>query len=106
MMAINWTKIGKLKTDLEKVVIPFDLYTGMALVTDELKGKGFSYDHMLTDQSTILVFKSEEEKATITVEKENLLIRQYNKDTGKLKVLYVLKPTQREFKLLITDNKK
>tara|TARA_R110000796_G_scaffold100093_1_gene208548 strand:- start:101 stop:418 length:318 start_codon:yes stop_codon:yes gene_type:complete len=98
------TKAKKLKEDLESVSVPFDLFTGLSLVTEELNQKKFYYSHMNTDHSPTLVFESKKlkERVSVVIEKENLLIRQFTikEDTRKLKVLYVLKPAQRKFNLV------
>lgn len=99
------TKIAQLKKDLETVKVPFDLFTGLSLVTQELKDKDFKYIHMTNDHAPILTFESKKikERVSVTIEKENLLIRQFTitGDTRKLKVLYVVKPSERKFNLII-----
>jgi hypothetical protein len=103
-MAKTKTISSKLNDDLATVIIPFDLFTGLSLITEELKSKGFKYAHMINEHAVTLIFESTKlkEKVSVIVEKENILIRQFTMDgdNRKLKVLYVLKPSQREFKLL------
>lgn len=98
-------KRPSLKRDLKTIDVPFDLYTGLSLVIEEMKTKKFAYKELIKDASDILIFKSvrKKESISINIEKDNLLIRQYSlidKDRRKLKVLYVVKPTERIFKLV------
>jgi len=97
-------KSTKWDEDIKSISVPFDLFTGLSLVTEELKKKDFTYTKMVKDHSPILIFESKklEERVSIVIEKENLLIRHFiiKNDTRKLKVLYVLKPSERKFKLV------
>ena len=97
------------KTELEKAIkelkIPFDLYAGFSLVIDELNKKSFIFSDLTTEGAPIITFISTavKEKILINIDKENLLIRQFSileDDKRKLKVLYVLKPSERDFKLV------
>ena len=89
----------------KKIEIPFDLYTGFSLVVEELKNKGFEYSKITIDSvSPILTFESKElkERILININEEDLLIRQFSvkKNSRKLKVIYVTKPAERNFKLI------
>ena len=61
-------------------------------------------DCLINTNLSLLNFKSKEknENLTITITEENLLIKQFTiEDTHeKLKVIYVIKPSNRNFKLL------
>lgn len=97
-------KKSTLKKDLKGADVPFDLFTGLSLVVDEIESKGFVYSHLTKEKNILLVYTSKEakENISINIEKENLLIRQFMM-TGtnrKLKVIYVVKPTERTFKLV------
>jgi len=102
---VTGVAVSILADDLAGVVIPFDLYTGITIVTDELERRGFIYSHLLNDDGIILKFKNEviAENISITIERENLLIRQFSieeNNNRKLKVIYVIKPSERTFKLV------
>lgn len=98
------TKIAQLKEDLATVTIPFDLFTGLSLITEELKDKDFKYSHMTNDYYPTLTFEAKKikERVNVIIEKENILIRQFtiNGDIRKLKVIYVMKPSDRKFNLV------
>jgi hypothetical protein len=97
-------KVNILSEDLANVDVPFDLFTGLSLVVSEVESKGFTYQHLTQSQGVIIAFESVKlaESIIINVEKENLLIRQFSiiGDTRKLKVVYVVKPSERTFKLV------
>lgn len=98
-------EVDLLKVDLEKIKIPFDLFTGLSLIVDELKVNTFTYSHLTpNDRSPMLTFESKDkgQKINVNIEKENLLVRQYeiNGLERKLLVIYVVKPTERAFKLI------
>ena len=97
-------KKPSLGNDLKKVTLPFDLYTGFFAVIEEMKNKGFEYTHMTLEKSPILTFVSEalQESVLVSIESETLLIRQFLTDNEKrkLKVIYVVKATERSFKLV------
>lgn len=95
----------KLTSDLSTIIVPFDLFTGLSIVIEELKKRKFTYTHLNQEAlQNILWFKTKEQKLSINIEKENLLIRQFSSETKttprKLKVIYVVKPTERDFKLI------
>lgn len=94
----------KLQEDLEKVNIPFDLLHGFSLVVLELRNNDFSYSHLTQEQSSIFTFESKKakQKILVSINKEDLLIRQFsmNDDNRVLKVIYVVKPSERSFKLI------
>ena len=94
--------IPTLKTDLEGVSIPFDLFTGISLIVEEITAKEFKYDHLTNEGSVLITFNSPTERIIITVGKEDLTVRQFTMDeeNRKLKVIYVVKPTERQFKLV------
>jgi hypothetical protein len=96
-------KKAVLKNDLKGIDVPFDLFTGLQLVTDELESRGFSYSHLVDEDATILVFKGDGRNVNINIESENLLIRQFliDGDHRKLEVIYVVTPSERSFKLMI-----
>lgn len=93
-----------LKNDLKTIEIPFDLFTGLSLVTQEMNNKGFKYSHLTNEGVPSLTFKSKKlkENIIINIESETLLIKQFlmKGTTRKLKVLYIVKPTERTFKLV------
>ena len=97
-------KSKSLEKDLENIRIPFNLFAGLTFVVEELKDKGFEYSNSTQEVIPVITFESlkREEIITINVEPENLLIKQFtvDKDKRKLKVLYVLKPSERQFKLI------
>jgi len=92
----------KLTEDLATITFPFDLFSGVSIVIEELKNKGFEYSHLTHSRTEVLTFTSQEQEIDVSVEKENLLIKQYSINGGarKLIVIYVVKPTQRNFKLV------
>jgi hypothetical protein len=99
------SKQPSLKDDLKDVEIPFDLFTGLSLVIEEVNKKGFTYIYKTESRNVILTFEAKEisETLSINIEKENLLVRQFTiKEDGgrKLKVIYVVKPSERTFKLV------
>jgi hypothetical protein len=97
-------KRPSLEDDLKGVTIPFDLFTAFALVSAELKEKKFIYDEILVATHPVFIFKSKEkkEKVLVNIGRENLLIKQFYEkdDIEKLKVLYVVKPSERNFNLI------
>ena len=103
-MATTTNEARSLSEDLKDIDVPFDLFTGLSLVTEELESKGYTYTNFFKKSNAVLTFTSEDEmnEVYVTIEKENLLIRQftYEEDTKKLKVIYVLKPSERTFKLI------
>ena len=90
--------------DLPGVKLPFDLYTAFTTVIEELKDNNFEYAGAIIQDQSVLNFEAKEknENVTITVTKDNLLIKQFTKEANheKLKVIYVKKPSGRNFKLL------
>ena len=90
--------------DLPLIKLPFDLYTAFSTVVEELKNKKFHYQGSIIKDESVLNFKSKEreENLTVTVTKENLLIKQFTMEGNheKLKVIYVIKPSNRDFKIL------
>lgn len=102
------TESDLLKSDLLKISVPFDLYSGLSLVTEELNSKGYSYKGLSENgEYPILTFipkdvLKEDESILINIEKENLLVRHFDVNpTGrKLRVIYVVKPTERSFNLI------
>ena len=98
-------QINNLHDDLAKMIIPFNLLTPLIMVTEEFKSKGFVYSHSVNEKSTLSAsFNSEKlkEKIIVHIEKENLFIKQFSMNDGKrkLKVIYVVKPSERTFKLV------
>ena len=93
---------SKMTRDLKKVEIPLDLDKEMSMVVGELIDKGFRYSHTTNTTIPMLTFESKDEKILIDVNKGNLLIRQFSMtgDASKLKILYVVTPSERGFKLL------
>ena len=93
----------QLKEDLESIKIPFDLLSAFQSVITELEKKKFKYDSFTNDNEYILTFKKgKTERVLIAIQQEHLYIRQYDYKNNKrsLKVLYVVKPSERNFKLL------
>ena len=97
--------MSQLKKDLESIAVPFDLFAGISLVTEELDKKGFKYNHFTDKNGATLSFTSKGQEITVTIEKETIVVRQWSvsKSARKLEVLYVVKPTQRTFQLLNRD---
>jgi len=95
----------QLKKDLASITIPFDLFAGVSLVIEELERKGFKYSHLTNKNGATLSFVSEGQEIGATIEKETIIVRQWavDKDTRKLKVLYVVKPSQRNFQLVLSN---
>jgi hypothetical protein len=96
----------KFEDDLVNMKVPFDLYTGLSMVTAELKVNNFVYDHFTNNggQDIITFIPIEgEEVILINIEKENLIVRHFDILEGgrrKARVLYVVKPTERTFELI------
>lgn len=95
----------KFSSDLKDISIPFDLFGGLTMVVNELKVKGFVYSHFSNNgkQDILTFFRNDEkESILINIEKENLLVRHFdnNEDNRKLRVIYVVKPTERVFNLI------
>lgn len=96
-------KKNSIQKDLEGLIIPFDLLTGVAMVIEELDKKKFTYSHTTNEKSIMITYNSKSERVIVNIEKENLLIRQFiieDEDIRKLKVVYVVKPSERTFKLI------
>jgi hypothetical protein len=100
-------KAPQLKEDLEGITIPFELFTGLSLVTKEIEDNGFTYSHFTNEYYAVLTFKSEDKEIDVTIEKETILIKQFGVNDGKrkLKVLYVMRPSDRKFNLIQKHNK-
>jgi hypothetical protein len=94
-----------LEEDLKSISIPFDLYTAFSSVVEEMEAKEFDYDSMISSSQPVVIFKSKkkEEKILINVTKENLLIKHFSEKDNikKLKVIYVVKPSERNFNLIL-----
>ena len=95
-------KDKKLKEDLENIKIPFDLLSAFQSVITEFGKKKFKYESFYNEGEDVLRFKTSKQKILLIIQKEHLYIRQFEftKNTRKLKVLYVVKPSERNFKLL------
>jgi len=102
-MAKTKTK-HSLGEDLSVIVLPFKLYSGFSAVVEELEKKEFEYEGIDIKNASTFLFKSKKrkEQITISVSDENLLIKQFSeeKDKNKLKVIYVVKDSGRNFKIL------
>lgn len=90
--------------DLETVTIPFELTTGLNLVIEEIESRGYIYTHLTAEGPIKLFSFSDEEEdkvVTVNIEKENLLIREFNMigASRKLMVLHILGPSERTFQL-------
>jgi len=92
----NFTK------DIQKVKLPFDLVDALRGVIKEIVEKKFKYKKFTQESENLLIFEKPKERIIIGVTLDNLLIRHFdvNKDVRKLRVLYIAKPQQRNFKLL------
>lgn len=92
---------NKLKEDLKEIDIPFDLLSAFQSVVTEFGKRKFKYESFSNDKEFILTFVNEEEKILLAIQKEHLYVRQfhYKNEQRKLKVLYVVKPSERNFKL-------
>lgn len=99
---VKESDVSQLREDLASITIPFDLFAGVSLVIEELEKKGFKYTHLTDKNGATLSFVSKGEEINVTIEKETIVVRQWaiNGDARKLKVLYVVKPSQRKFKLV------
>ena len=90
--------------DIQKVNLPFDLKDALTGVIKEITEQGFKYKKFTKEEESLLTFnKGKKEKIIIGITLENLLIRHFDVDTEmkrKLRVLYIAKPQQRNFKLL------
>lgn len=93
---------SQLREDLASITIPFDLFAGISLVTEELDKKGFKYSHFTDKNGATLSFTSKGQEITVTIEKETIVVRQWSvsESARKLEVLYVVKPAQRRFQLV------
>ena len=92
----NFTK------DIQKVSLPFDLVDALRGVINEIVEKDFKYKKFTSENESLLIFEKSKEKIIIGVTSDNLLIRHFDLDgiKRKLRVLYIAKPQQRNFKLL------
>jgi hypothetical protein len=104
---IKITQNKKFEEDLTEMKVPFDLYTGLSMVTAELKSNSFVYDHFTNngrqDIITFTPIEKGKEIILINIEKENLIVRHFDileDGRRKARVLYVVKPTERTFKLV------
>ena len=90
------------KEDAKEVDFPYDLVDAFIGVVNELTFKKFKYKKLSNDRSVIITYGKPKEKVLIEVIKEGMLIRHFDIDKGKRKtrVLYVIKPHERIFKLL------
>ena len=92
----------KFAEDLKEANLPFDLVDALTGVVTEIVAKKFKYKKLSMSDSALLIFERPKERIIISVTLESLLIRHFDteKDTRKLRVLYIAKPAQRKFKLL------
>ena len=96
----------KFEDDLVKMTIPFDLYTGLSMVTAEIRANEFVYDSFKNNgKQDIITFTRNEGKEVvlINIEKENLIVRHFDvfeDGRRKARVLYVVKPTERTFNFI------
>jgi hypothetical protein len=97
--------IPSLNDDMKDIKLPFELLTGFSVVVNEVQEQGFKYDNTFTDSTSTLTFISKElkQRITINISKENLLIKQFSdkEDDRELKVIYVVKDSGRNFKLIL-----
>ena len=94
----------KFKEELEKSRIPFDLLSALHSVLAEFGKQKFKYDTVSRLGDTVFTFKRPKALLTLAIQKENLFVRQYSvndKKIKKVRVIYVVKPSERNFKLRI-----
>lgn len=93
-----------LEEDLKQISIPFDLYTAFSLAVAEMNKKKFTYSEMKKSSQPVAIFRSSEreEKISINITAENLLVKQFStkNNTEKLQVIYVVKPSERNFNII------
>lgn len=94
-----------LNKDLKEITIPFDLSAAFDSIVKELKAKEFDYIKLIHGQVPVLKFKLEELKEIILIDinKENLTVKQLTegKEKDKLKVIYIIKPSERNFNIIL-----
>lgn len=98
-----YPKDKKFTSDLSGVKLPYDLLDCFKSIVDEITRKKYKYKYMNEDDELSITFEKPKNRIIISVYSENLMVRHFdisNKDKRKLLVLYVEKPTQRNFKLL------
>jgi hypothetical protein len=96
-------KKHSLGEDLEIIKLSFNLFQPFSIVVEELKEKGFEYKGIHCEEESTFLFKSKKRKEYITVyisKEDNLLIRQFSEADNKLRILYVVKDSERTFKIL------
>ena len=91
----------KLKEDLESINIPFDLLSAFQSVVTEFGKQKYKYDSTSHEGEVVLRFKKTKKKIMLAIQKEHLYVRQFDIEgkRRKLRVLYVVKPSERNFKL-------
>ena len=89
----------KLKEDLKDINIPFDLLSAFQSVVTEFGKQKFKYDSINDKGEQVLRFKKTKQRILMAIEKEHLFIRQFDikGKQRKLRVLYVVKPSERKF---------
>ena len=93
----------KFSEDILEAELPFDLIGAITGVVEEIVKKGFKYKKLTKDGQNLLTFEKSSERIIISVTLESLLIRHFDineEGDRKLRVLYIAKPAQRNFKLL------
>lgn len=99
-------KDKKFKEDAIDVDFPYDLTQSIECVIEEITSKKFKYKSLSNDTKVLITYErnNKKTKETILIEimLDNLLIRHFDvvDDKRSLRVLYIIKPSQREFKLL------
>jgi len=88
--------------DVKELDFPFDLLSGFESIIKEAFDKKFKYKSVNTEGQTFFSFTRSKEVLMINVSDENLTIRHFDiiDKKRKLRVLYVIKPSERDFKLL------
>lgn len=91
----------ELKEALEDIKIPFDLLSAFQSVIAEFGKNKFLYESFSNEGEQTLRFTKPEKRILLAIQKEHLYIRQFDtdKEKRKLRVLYVVKPSERNFKL-------
>ena len=98
----------KFTDDVNRIKFPFGLIDPLIAVVNELRDKKFKYKKLSGDVEALFTFeKGTKERILIGITSEHLMIRHFEliKGARHLRVVHVIKPTDRRFKLLFTTEK-
>lgn len=93
-------KKADISKDISSIGIPFGLFTGLSLVLEELTAKSFEYSGIELDRTLLFNSDTRGEYITIYISDDNLLIRQFDEKEKKVRVVYVVKDSDRKFQLV------